>query len=149
MKKKEIFFKLFSVLSQDNVEELWLDLIKQYHMDGGDLTILDPSNEWAMLHYAAENSLISVVGWLLDNGVDVDQRAGNGSTPYLIALDSAIDCAVQSGEAEIDFSTVQYLIDNDADIDAFSGDGISKASLLESYGVIAREAYFQNVRETK
>lgn len=145
MCRDDIFTKLFSFLPEENADQLWLDTIKEYLNEGGNISVTYPLNGWGFLHYASENLFRDVVNMLLSHGVNVDSAANNGSTPYLIALDSSIDAAVQSGESKIDFSLVKILIEHGANVDICTTDGISRDSLLEDYGEKAANAYYEAV----
>lgn len=141
--ENNLFQDLFQALPEDNAEQLWFDQVEEYLAVGGDKLITNPSNGWGLLHYAAENIFKSVVEMLLDNGVPVDINTTNGSTPYLVALDSAIDAAIQNDDPDFDFSVVKLLIQSGANTEACSNDGISKDSILENYGEKATEEYYK------
>lgn len=136
-----IFARLFSVLSDDDAESIWLREIKDFYSSGGDIFVSYPLNGWTLLHYASENLFIDVVEWLLAEGVDINVKDSKGSTPYLVALDSSIDSAIQYEEPEIDFTLVIRLIELGANIEASSEDGISRESILEDYGSKAKDQY--------
>lgn len=78
------------------------------------------------LHYALENLYYVSVKTLLDSGMTVDVKTSNSSTPFLIALDSAIDAAIQNHLLQFNFSVVKRLLENEADETVVSEEGISK-----------------------
>jgi ankyrin repeat protein len=141
--------KLFMLLPEDNAEKLWLHTIKKYVEEGGSLSATYSKNGWTLLHYASENLFSDVVKMLLCNGSEVNSKAENGSTPYLVALDSSIDFAIQYGEPEINFSLVKTLIEHGANVDACSSDGISRKTILEAYGTKASDAYYEAIKNKK
>ena len=147
MNDDDFFQKLFGFLLKDNAEEIWLEYIKEYLESGGDVSITYSKNRWGFLHYAAENLFSNVVRFLLESGITVDSKDLNGSTPYLIALDSSIDAAIQEGIPEIDFSIVKILVQYGANTEVCSVDGISRESLFNDYGEKAKEKYYKQLKE--
>lgn len=145
MNDNEFFQKLFSHLSEDNAEEIWLKTIKEYIIRGGKVGITNSLNGWSLLHYASENLFCDVASFLLENGIDVDSKAKNGSTPYLVALDASIDAAIQEESSKIDFSIVKLLLKRGANVDIRTSDGLSLKSILEVYGSKATEEYYREV----
>lgn len=138
-----IYQRLFKLLIEENAEALWRQTIQDYLESGNELTVSNYSNGWSLLHYAAENIFSELVIMLLEQGLDVDIPAFNGSTAYLVALDAVIDSAVQENDAEIDFSIVDVLVQHGADVNVSSIDGISRDSLLSQYGARATEEYYK------
>lgn len=147
MKNDDIFKKLYSVLLEEDTENLWLELLNNYYQEGGNLLLIDSFTGRSLLHCAADNLFKEVIEWLISKGLDINLREKNtGWTAYLIALDSAIDSAIQHDEPEIDFSVVKYLITHGADMEVCSNDGRSRKSLLKLYGPKVEEAYYKAVK---
>lgn len=141
--RHQLFEELFGVISEDNAEALWASKIEEHINSGKELLVTNPDNGWSLLHYASENLFSSLVLMLLNHGIPVDIKSLNGSTPYLVALDASIDAAIQNDEPKIEFSVVKLLVAHGADTESCSVDGISRESLLESYGERATQEYIE------
>jgi len=141
MTVNRIFSLLFELLSENDAEEQWLIALSKFNEDGGDVCVTNPSNGWSILHYASENTFLEVTEWLISKGVDVNLKDNEGGTPYLVGLDSAIDAALQYGEPSIDFSQVKLLLVNGADSAVSAKNGLSRDSILDSYGSGAEDQY--------
>ena len=103
--------KLFECIENPVAERMWIDILKKYQSQNSNvINIKNPDNQWTLLHYAAENIFPYVTEWLIEQGAEIDARDSGGNTPFLIALDAAIDAAVQENRDEIDFSVVNILL---------------------------------------
>lgn len=139
--KIDIFQQLFCAFCENNAEDRCFKIIKDYLDSGGSISITNPANGWGLLHYASENLFISIIKMLLERGALVNFTDINGSTPYLVALDAAIDFSIQENLRDIDFTAIKVLINHGADINVISMDGISKDLILNNYGENAIAQY--------
>lgn len=146
MSENYIFDDLFDALSEDNAEELWLDILGKYLEHGGDVNVRHEKTGWTLLHHAADNLFSSVIEELINSGADVNSEDEEQVTPYLLALNAAIDYAVQYEHPDIDFSVVKQFIDNGANDTASSTDGLSRDSILQAYGEKITDSYHKYVK---
>lgn len=150
MTSNHLLDKLFSVIDDDNSEQLWRDLLEKHEQDIGSLKELTfEENGWSILHFAAENLFTNLSTWLLSKGVPVDSKDNDGITPFLIALDSAIDCAIQEGEENIDFTMVNLLLDHGANENIVPTNGKNRDELLSIYGSKVKNQYELNVKRNE
>lgn len=110
---------------------------------------IDPISGQSLLHLAVEYRFAKAVKRLVELGVDVNVKDYNGTTPFLLSLDSAVDNAAQAGIEIIDFSISKLLVDLGADVNVRNNDELDRESILRAYGSGATTQYDHQVIDSK
>jgi len=111
-----------------------VQLVKEF-LDKGvgvNVTYDDEENLNALMQ-AAVGSHVEVVKVLLAAGAEVDARAGDGMTAFLIAVDA---CASNHGDLEIEepyWEVMRLLAGSGADVNAKNSDGQTAMAIAKSY----------------
>jgi len=80
------------------------------------------SNGWAAIHYAASSGFAEVCAQLVERGVPVDLKSGDGETPLVLAVEA------RRPSAEL----VQWFIDHGADVHVVDQEGNSLAARVKT-----------------
>ena len=115
-------------------EDTFFRDVERYLQDGGDPHYVVPENGRTLLHYAAEYLNAEAIDSFCAAGLDVNARDLWGQTPLLIAIDSEVDAANQTGRP-IDFNAARVLVANGADLDAAATSGRTPLALVALYEV--------------
>ena len=150
--------------SSDRFAQTWIKVSQELRLDGTDFSRTD----WVLLHVASRFNLPSVVGAILERGVEANLRVQGGTTPLSIAAEAGSEevvkvllarqdvdgntqddegntplvCAVRSGRAAI----VKLLLDR-MDIDANIQDNYGRTPL--SYAERGNEAIVKLLLDRK
>ena len=111
--------------TQDNSADLWaaartgdLQAIKRYIQEGGDVNALDKTFQLSAMSWSALYGQTEVVQLLIESGVDVNIRSGDGATP--------LHSAAFLGRVDV----TKLLLENGADIKARNNDGATPVDVL-------------------
>jgi ankyrin repeat protein len=107
--------------------------LDEYLVRGGDPNAAHPGSGWSLLHYAAENEDVALIGALIANGADLEAKTPDGWTPLHFAVDIAIDSASQESRV-MDFAIVKALVKLGARLDAQNYDGQTPRDIAAAYG---------------
>ena len=109
----------------DNSKDLWaaaragnLEGIKHYIKEGGDVNALGQMFQLSALSWSALHGQTEAVRLLIENGVDVNIKSGDGSTP--------LHSAAFLGRTEV----AKLLLENGANIQARNNDGATPTDAL-------------------
>ena len=111
--------------SKDNSTDLWaaartgnLQAIKRYIEEGGDINALDNGFRLSAMSWGALHGQTEIVQLLIENGVDVNIKSGDGATP--------LHSAAFLGRVDV----AKLLLENGADIKARNNDGATPVDVL-------------------
>ncbi|MDE0683896.1 MAG: ankyrin repeat domain-containing protein, partial [Candidatus Poribacteria bacterium] len=110
---------------QNNSTDLWtaartgdLQAIKRYIEEDGNINALDKAFQLSAMSWSALYGQTEVVQLLIENGVDVNIKSGDGTTP--------LHSAAFLGRTDV----AKLLLDNGADIKTRNNDGATPADVL-------------------
>lgn len=111
--------------AEDNSTDLWaaarvgnLQTIKRYIEEDGDVNALDKHFQLSAMSWGALHGQTEVVQFLIDNGVEVNIKSGDGATP--------LHSAAFLGRVDV----AKLLLENGADIKARNNDGATPIDVL-------------------
>ena len=112
-------------VQDSNSKDLWaaartgnLQAIKRYIEEGGDINALDNGFRLSAIAWGALHGQTEVVQFLIENGVDVNLKNGDGATP--------LHSAVFLGRVDV----AKLLLENGADVKARNNDGATPVDVL-------------------
>jgi ankyrin repeat protein len=95
---------------------------------------------WTPLTCATENGQLGVIRLLVSRGAKLDEAITDAGTPLHVAIDNALDGAIQSG-TEVDWQGVALLLDLGADLHTADRKGKTPLDLVAAYGDRAQREF--------
>ena len=103
---------------------------------------------WTPLTCATENGRVEVIEFLVSRGAKLDEAITDAGTPLHVAIDNAVDGAIQSG-GEVDWQAVALLLRLGANLHATDRRGKTPLDVVAAYGFRARQEFDEFLRQRR
>jgi ankyrin repeat protein len=122
-------------LCEESSDDDWLECLKAYKNNGGDVTAYP--QEWSgnLLHVAAYTDNIDAIKWLVENGLDINSRDNIGNTPLHIAVESACEDAMSMGDYP-DSKIIALMLELGSDVSLKNEDDEAPYDIKNGYDYI-------------
>jgi len=121
---------------------LRLEEVQRYLDEGGDPNRRTETGQ-TLLHIAADNGEIDIVGLLLARGADVNARGFHGYTPLHLAVDADCDTSVRDGRRATELPLTKALLGFGADESVRDDEGETARDFAVAYGEAETQFYDQ------
>ncbi|WP_207535325.1 ankyrin repeat domain-containing protein [Desertivirga arenae] len=111
----------------------WKEVLEQLIKYSPDLNLRDKLG-YTALHYATQNYLVDIAGFLIEKGAEVDCKSNSGTTPLFVAV------AESKGRGDM----IKLLLAKGADPDALNNSGNSPRSFADKIANYDIKQFFRS-----